>query len=93
MAILYGIDIQVSAYWPKEKPVMGTFVSKAHPLVEWFSRFFRFDPNTYFENVKIGKTWNDPILIDRSVIDMFSRGGKVLMCSQEQANELRKARK
>lgn len=88
--IPYGIEIKVSAYWPRNKPVMGTFTSRAHPLVEWLAKFLPFDPNTYFENVEIGKTWNDPMLIDSGMIDMFSRGGKVLMCSQEQANELMK---
>lgn len=69
---------------------MGTFTSRAHPLVEWLAKYFRFDPNTYFENVEIGKTWNDPVIFDRSMIDMFGRGGKVLMCSQEQYLEIKR---
>lgn len=84
-----GVDIVVSHYWPKEKPVIGTFVSRAHPFVEWLAKFFRFDPNTYFENVEIGKTWNDPILTDRSLITFGGGRGKIILCSQEQADLLR----
>lgn len=73
-----GIPVIADPYWPKNKPVIGTFTSRAHPLVEWLAKWFPFDPNTYFENVEIEKTWNDPIM-------MF---GKIHM-SMEQFSELK----
>lgn len=87
--------ISPSAFHPKNKPVIGTFTSRAHPFVEWLAKWFPFDPNTYFENVQIGLTWADPIVIDSAAlsIPMFGQEPKygreyTVVCSHEQAKEL-----
>lgn len=91
--------IQVSPFHPKNKPVIGTFTSRAHPLVEWLAKWFPFDPNTYFENVQIGLTWADPFIVDDAAISyapyLKQGGGRsyTIICSQEQANELTKGMK
>lgn len=73
-----GTPVIVDPYWPKNKPVIGTFTSRAHPLVEWLAKWLPFDPNTYFEDVEIGKTLNDPLMIT----------GKIYM-SAEQFSDLK----
>lgn len=67
LGVMSGIPVIADPYWPKNKPVMGTFTSRAHPFVEWLAKFFPFDPNTYFENVQIGTTWNDPLMFNGKI--------------------------
>lgn len=103
-SLLYSLEsvktpsykISVSPYHPKNKPVLGTFTSRAHPFIEWLSRFIPFDPDTYFEDVVIGYTWADPIMIDDSALSVGLFGeskspGKsyTIICSQEQADQLK----
>jgi len=64
MIPLPHIEVRVDYHWPKNKPNgTETIACKAHPFVEWLSRFFPFDPNEYFQITKY--TWADPIVIDR----------------------------
>jgi hypothetical protein len=89
--------IVTSPYHPKNKPVYGTFTAKAHPFVEWLSRWIPFDPNEYFSNVVLSYTWADPFLVDDSglylPINKTPNPTKayILICSEEQAKELKNA--
>lgn len=102
-ALLYAYNIakqpsykiRINPYHPKNKPVYGTFTSRAHWFVEWLAQYLPFDPNTYFENVIVSHTWADPILIDDAAIsyELLGSGQKsknyTILCSEEQAIELR----
>lgn len=86
-----GIDIIVQPNWPCEKVIgIETITCKAHPFVEWLSKYIPFDPNTYFDVPLYGQ--NDPIIVDTGVFNFDQRikGGKTIVCSQEQYEEIKR---